>query len=339
VAIYFAVAAGALVLLYWLSEVILLAFVAVLIAILLDLMASFGRNWLRLPHGAAVIISALALVAVLAGAAALLTVPLLRESTGFFDTFKKESAELSEKMSAWKLDYPWLAEVLPNFEEPPKPSDQPSASGVAKKALLTLSAVIDFGANALAVFFLAIFLAWSPARWLRGAAELGPRETVEARMDLYRRIGGALRSYLLTYGIYILAMGTLWGLGLWLIGIDYFLVFGVLGGLVEVAPYVGPFIGLIPPLIMSLLTVPDKAIYVLLLYVVLHIIEGYMLVPWLMHEREHLPPPIIVLSLLGCGAVFGLLGVLLAVPIGTTAYVIANETIYRRQGETLTRHS
>jgi predicted PurR-regulated permease PerM len=327
-ALYLGLVVAGLMILFWLRYVILLAFLALLLAILLDVIA----DWIHLPRPIAIILAACLVIVVFAGTVALLTVPLLREGTAFLHTLKEKSSSAIEKIEQWKTEYPGLDQFLPNIDSSsPEKKDATTVSGAARQAFVTLSNLLNAGADALAVFFLSIFLAWNPDRWLRGVAQLGPRESVDDRKGLYCRIGGALRSYLFTYGIYIVAMGTLWAVGLWLIGIDYFLIFGILGGVVEVAPYIGPFIGLIPPLAMTLATAPAKALYVLALYIVLHIVEGYLLVPWMMHDREHLPAPIILLSLMACGTLFGALGVLLAVPIGTTAYVIANETIYARR--------
>jgi predicted PurR-regulated permease PerM len=71
-----------------------------------------------------------------------------------------------------------------------------------------------------------------------------------------------------------------------------------------------------------------KVLLVVLLYAVLHIVEGYILVPYLLHRQEHLPPPLVVLSILVFGSLFGVLGVILAVPLGMAGYVLAQETVY-----------
>jgi predicted PurR-regulated permease PerM len=83
---------------------------------------------------------------------------------------------------------------------------------LAKKALFTASAALESGATALAIFFLALFLAWDPDRWLRSVAELWPGPWVEERIELFRKIGVGLRSYLFTLAIYIVAMGVAWSL-------------------------------------------------------------------------------------------------------------------------------
>jgi predicted PurR-regulated permease PerM len=59
-------------------------------------------------------------------------------------------------------------------------------------------------------------------------------------------------------------------------------------------------------------------------------VEGYLLVPWLMHKQEHLPPPLVILSILAGGTLFGIMGVVLAVPLATIGYVICNQLVYKK---------
>ena len=170
-------------------------------------------------------------------------------------------------------------------------------------------------------------------------AELWPGGDFEKRIKVWRRIGGGLRGYLFMLGLYIVIMGVAWSLGLWLIGIPYPLLFGAIGGLAEVVPYIGPMLGLIPPLILAVANGSSKALWVVALYGVLHILEGYVLVPLLLQRKEHLPPPLIIGSILVFGKLFGTLGVVLAVPLATGAYVLLNETVYaQRKTDLPARH-
>lgn len=324
-AFFFAVAIIAVALLYWLQTVLLLAFLGLLIAIVLDAIARPGIRFLKMPRGVAVTIAAGIFVVVIVGTLALLIVPLMQERNEFMQALPEKLENVSNRIEQYRRDFPSLKSILPTL----KGDSKADATTVASNAVGTASSVVEWTMEALATFFLAIYLAWNPERWLRGVAELWPRGSPENRIALYRKIGDALRSYLFSIAVYIIAMGSLWTVGLWLIGIPYALLFGTIGGLVEIAPYIGPVLGLIPPLIFSATLGTKTVLYVVGLYVLLHIIEGYVLVPYLMHRREHLPPPVVLLSILACGAVFGVMGVIVAVPLGTVIYVLADETIYQ----------
>lgn len=329
-AIYLALATIVLVALFWLEDVVLLSFLGLVLAILLDVIAWPAIRFLKMRRGVAVVLAALVFVLGLFGVLSLLVVPMLNEGTQLVHSLPQKMSNLHQHLDHLRQAYPFLDRFLP--------SENSSANGsgtniteVAKKSLVTASTAFKVGADALATFFLGIFLAWHPERWLRGIAVLWPGGNVEARMALLRRTGSALRSYLLSLAVAIVVMGSLWTLGLWAAGVDYPLFFGVIGGIVEVVPYLGPLIGLVPPLIMAMTMGPMKVVYVLVLYAILHVIEGYILVPLVMHEREHLPPPLVVLSIMVFGTLFGILGVVLAVPLGTVGYVWLTETVYKKR--------
>lgn len=325
----FGLAAIGVVLVFWAQSVWLLLFLGLLIGVLLDAIAEFGIRWIKLPRGVAVVLAAIIFLGGLGGTLALMITPLLREGTELMHSLPDKTGQLSDRVEQYRNEYSLLKHVLPASQSATAAPVGPKPAEVAKKALVTASTALEWSARALATFFFALFLAWNPERWIRGVAELWPRNLVERRIALFRRVGAALRSYLFTVGIYIVAMAVMWTLGLWLIGIDYALLFGVIGGVVEIVPYVGPLLGMIPPLLYALSAGGMKAFYVLLLYAVLHVLEGYVLVPYLMHQRERLPSPLVVLSILLAGTLFGFLGVVLAVPLGTTVYVCLQETVYK----------
>lgn len=324
----FALAALAVILTLRAQSVLLLAYLAVLLGVLLDAITEFEIHWLKMRRGPAVVLAAMLFLLGLGGLLVLLAFPLLKQGEELVQAMPEKTHRISMEMERYRQQYPLLEHVLPATDPPASPDPGPKPTEAAKTAIITASSALEWGARGLATFFLALFLAWNPERWIRGMAELGRRDAVERRIGLFRRIAAGLRSYLVSMGVYMVAMAALWTGGLWVIGIDYPILFGVIGGLAEIVPYLGPLVGLIPPLLYALTLSGMKAIYVVLLYLLLHIIEGYILVPYLMHERERLPPPLVVLSILIAGSLFGFLGVLLAVPLGTTVYVWLKETVY-----------
>ena len=334
-----AVALGVLVILlvflYWLQTVVLLACLGLLFGIFLDAIARPAMRYLKLPRGVAVVIATVLFLGGLAATLFLLAFPVMRELAAFLQAFPEQMKIISHDIEHYRQEYPWLKHILPEVglgasAGTPGPS---AALNLAKTAFFTASSALEWGARLVATFFLGIFLAWDPTRWVRGVAGLWPRPGLEKRVELLRRISSAMRNYLFTLIISMFTMGFLWALGLYVIGISYPLLFGAIGGLVEIVPYLGPLVGLIPPLLFAIGQEPVKILSVIILYGLLHIFEGYLLVPYVLHRREHLPPPLAVLSILAFGTIFGPLGVILAVPLGMVGYVWANEVIYARGGK------
>jgi predicted PurR-regulated permease PerM len=264
-------------------------------------------------------------LAVVAGTVALIAVPLVKQGSALWKALPETTEKLTQRLDKMRDDYPILSGVLPGTAKdgseaprPPTPGEtKETVKGVAYAASRVLEGFVTF----VSLFFIGIFLAADPRRYTEGLARLLPGAPFDERVELLHDMGAALRNYLVALGIYIVAMAALWALGLWLIGIDYFLLFGVIGGVVEVVPYVGPLVGLVPPLFVALGMGTKEVLLVLGLYAILHVVEGYILVPMLMEKREKLPPVVTLVAILGFGAAFGFWGVVLAVPLATVLHV------------------
>ena len=136
---------------------------------------------------------------------------------------------------------------------------------------------------------------------------------VEARMGLWVR--GQL--ILMTS---IFAMTTV---AYFVLGLPNALLLGLIAGIAELIPIVGPALGAIPALFVALLSgQPEKALLVAGVYLVIQVLEGNVLVPFVMRSTIGVPPFLVVLSLLIGAAVAGLAGALLAVPFAAALVVI-----------------
>jgi predicted PurR-regulated permease PerM len=96
------------------------------------------------------------------------------------------------------------------------------------------------------------------------------------------------------------------------------LALGLVAGLLEFIPTLGPALAALPALAMALLDSPAKALWVLIAYVLIHAFEAHILVPLLMKRRVSLPPALTLLAQAVMGSAFGVLGLLAAVPLAVT---------------------
>lgn len=177
-------------------------------------------------------------------------------------------------------------------------------------------------ADVLVVLFAGIFLAAQPRFYRSGAIKLvppGKRVLIAEAMDESER---ALRLWLKGQLIAMVSVGTLTGVGLWLLGMPSALVLGLMAGLLEFIPFVGPILSAVPALLLALAVSPDLALWVLLLYVAVQQVEGYLLTPLVQQYAVELPGVILLFSLIGFGMIFGTLGVILAAPLSVVVYVL-----------------
>jgi predicted PurR-regulated permease PerM len=119
-------------------------------------------------------------------------------------------------------------------------------------------------------------------------------------------------------GVVAVATGTAYTI----MGLPSALLLGLIAGLAEGIPMVGPAIGAVPALAVAAILRPDLLVPVVVAYLIIHVIEGNVLVPRVMRNAVGLSPFLVVVSLLVGGAVGGLIGALIAVPIVASLEVI-----------------
>jgi predicted PurR-regulated permease PerM len=120
-----------------------------------------------------------------------------------------------------------------------------------------------------------------------------------------------------------LIIGTSAGVGIWLLGAigalpggeKYALVFGAWVAITELIPYLGPWLGAIPPFIYAFVVHPLSAVWVFLLFLGIHQIEGHIVVPNVMGSALRLHPLLVIFGLLAGGEIYGLPGALVALPL------------------------
>ena len=140
---------------------------------------------------------------------------------------------------------------------------------------------------------------------------------------LVARMEGTLAGYVKGQALLSLIIGTSAGLGLWLLGIigwvpgveRYAVLFGVWAGLTELIPFLGPWLGAMPPFFYALVVDPISALWVALLFLAIQQIEGHIVVPNVMGNALRLHPLLVIFGLLGGTEIYGLPGALIALPL------------------------
>lgn len=103
------------------------------------------------------------------------------------------------------------------------------------------------------------------------------------------------------------------------LGIPYALVLGIVNGLFELIPIIGPWLGAIPGVLVTLAVAPDKVGFVILFYILLQQVENAFLVPKIQGDAVEINPAILIMALVIAGSVFGVWGLLAAVPLTAIA--------------------
>jgi predicted PurR-regulated permease PerM len=153
-----------------------------------------------------------------------------------------------------------------------------------------------------------------------------PRGSPPLMVQVERALAGYVKGQLLLS----LIIGTSAGLGLWILGTlgwaegmdTYAVLFGAWVAFTELIPYLGPWLGAIPPFLFALVVDPVSAIWVALLFLGIHQIEGHIVVPNVMGTALRLHPLLVIFGLLAGGEIYGFPGVLVALPLLAVARAI-----------------
>jgi len=139
---------------------------------------------------------------------------------------------------------------------------------------------------------------------------------------LTQKIEGALWGYLKGQAILSTVIGTSAGVGMYVLGVtglvegaeEYALLFGLWTAFIEVIPYIGPWLSAVPPMIYALFVDPVGMIWVGLLFLFIYQVEGHVVVPNVMANALRLHPLLVIFGLLAGGELYGIAGVLIALP-------------------------
>jgi predicted PurR-regulated permease PerM len=139
---------------------------------------------------------------------------------------------------------------------------------------------------------------------------------------LTNQIESALWGYVKGQAILSTVIGTSAGVGMWILGetglvegaAQYALLFGLWTAFIEVIPYIGPWLSAVPPLIYALFVDPVGVIWVALLFLFIYQVEGHIVVPNVMASALRLHPLLVIFGLLAGGELYGIAGVLVALP-------------------------
>ena len=157
-------------------------------------------------------------------------------------------------------------------------------------------------------------MSWIPARSREEASNLiGEMDAV---------IGGFVRGQLLV----ALIMAVMISVGLWLTGIEFAFLIGTAAGILDLIPYFGPLLGAIPALMVAVLKSPLHVLYVAAVFAVANQIESAVLSPRIVSGYVGLHPLVVILSLLAGAYVWGLLGMIVAVPLAGVLRVLLRYT-------------
>jgi predicted PurR-regulated permease PerM len=188
-------------------------------------------------------------------------------------------------------------------------------SGTARYLFPFLSSTITVAAGLFLILVLAIYVGADPGLYHAGLMRLFPRGARDRAGAVLTRIATVLRRWLVTQLVAMVVIGVVSTVTLLLLGVKAAVALGVIAGLLEFVPTVGPILAAVPAIAMGFLDSPEKALTVGLAYLVIQQLEGHVLIPILMKEGMDLPPALTIVTQAVMALLFGFLGLMVAVPL------------------------
>ena len=186
----------------------------------------------------------------------------------------------------------------------------------------TLTTVFGGVANLVLLVTVAIFLALDAPMYRGGALRLVPLSYRDRAGQIADELARALGRWMGGQALDMVLVALVTGLGLWMLGVPLALVLGLIAGLTNIIPVVGPFLSGIPAVLFALTQGFDLAIWVALLFVLVQQVEGNLLMPLIQRFAADLPPALTVLAILAFGSLFGFAGIVLATPLLLVAIIL-----------------
>jgi len=209
---------------------------------------------------------------------------------------------------------------------------QEKLSGATRYLFPFLTHTAEAIGGFLIVIFLSIYLAADPELYKRGVLALLPDRRRAQGAYVMSRIAVVLRKWLVTQLIAMLVIGVVTTGVLLLLHVKAAFALGLLAGLFEFIPTVGPLLSAVPGVAMGFLDSPEKAATVALAYWGIQFLENHVLIPLLMKGGMDLPPALTVITQALLALVFGFLGLMVAVPLLATVMVIVQVVYLGEQG-------
>lgn len=285
----------------------LLVFAAYLVSLLLRLLATLLARATRLPRLGALAVAVIVVFGVAFGSFWLCGSNMISQLDNILARAHQGYAQLASFLGQHDLDI--------------------ASFGRGITSAVTAQTMLGFFLHAAEItvilLIMAIYLAAEPELYHHGIAILFPNTIRDLAVEAVDALGSWLELWMLGQLCVMAIVGLGSYVALLLLGVSNAGALGLIAGLTEAVPYLGPFIGAVPALLVALTQSPMLVLWTAAAYLVLHLIEGYVLGPALQWRIARVPPIVILSGIFTCQLIFGFVGLVLAAPMTVALYAAA----------------
>lgn len=298
------------------AEVLLLLFACALFAILLYELSRRMARYLPMRRGVALTIIALVLAALM-GAGGWALAPQIAEQAAELGSVVPDAIERLRTAVAQNAFLRSILADLPSAEQIRK-----QLTAMVPNAGLVFTGVFGALGNAVIILCVGLYFAAQPTLYIDGFIKLIPPPRRARAREVLDVIGDTLARWLVGKAVSMIVVGIATAAGLWALGVPLALVLGLIAGLLDFIPYIGPLMAGVPAVLIAFSHSPELGLYTVLLFLGIQLAEGYLLSPLIEARSVSLPPALTIAMQMLFGALFGLAGIALATPLAATLSVL-----------------
>ena len=314
-------------------EVLLLVFIAALCAVYLSAITDLLERRFRMARWLGLTAAVVATLASVVGIGALLVPPVIDQTQALISGLPQTLTNIQSVLARWAREYPVLRST-----ELADPSSGlvarliDDAAGFLRGSILPyVTAGGKLFIEGASVVVMALYLARQPRLYRDGILALVSPKHRDVGARILSDAHATLRAWVVGQLLAMMVLALLTALGLWALGVPYWLAFGIFTGLVAVVPFFGTLVSTLLPALFVVGTGDWlKVLAVILLGVGVHVVEANVVVPRIMERRLALPPVLTIASVLTMGTLLGVVGLVVAVPVLAVTMVVVRHVL---QGE------
>lgn len=308
-----------LALLLWkLTDVLLLAFGAILVALILHSLAEMLSRYMRVPERWSLAVATLVIFMLFVGMIAL-----------FGTQMRSQFSNVVERLPFVIDNFTRNLGLGPVSDDINEMLDNLPSGGLASRIAGIGGAVMSGLADFLLVVIAGIYIAGSPHLYKQGLVKLFPirhHERVESSLDAS---GQALKLWLASQLIAMACVAVLSTLAFWLIGLPSPHALGLIAGLADFIPFLGPILGALPAVLFAFSINGETALWTIVAVVAIQQIEGNVIFPLVARSVVSIPPALALFAILVASILFGTLGLVFGFPLAVVTYVLVKKLYVR----------
>ena len=324
------------ILLLWMLGVTADVFMLLFIAIIASLYLGAARDFLvergHVRRDLAFFLAVTLTVAAFAVLLSLLVPPVYEQTRQLIQVLPQYIADWESGIDRFVTRFPGMRDIWPSGQHTLLRAVYDQVAAQATSVVPKVFTVVHVLISVFAVIVMSIYLALQPGLYREWLIALFPPIHRDLVRDVLRDLADALRAYIVGQLLTSSVLAAMTAAGLYALGVPYWLTFGVFTGMVAVVPFFGTLFSTIVPALF-VLNLPGggtRALLVLGLGVVVHLIEGNVVSPLVMSKKIDLPPVLTITAVLVVGKLLGTLGLVIALPLLASVMVIVRRILISR---------